>query len=97
MIASVSYKCIGSEPNDGINTTLYFYPASGYDIVDIIVKGKSKNVTIDETTAEVIVDELLVRGDVVTCIYKTLPRTDTSPTQSTIDFEEPDFELADFT
>lgn len=96
MIASVSYKCIGSEVNDGINTEVYFHPASGFKIIDTIVKGRSKSLTVDETKGFVLVDELLQRGDVVTVLFKFLPKTSTAPAQTTVDFEEPDFEPLDF-
>lgn len=98
MIDSVSYKCIGSEVNDGINTELYFHPASGFKIIDTIVNGKSKPLTVDETKGFVLVDELLGRGDVVTVIYKTLPRTSTGtqPPTNMVDFFEPDFEPSDY-
>lgn len=96
MIASVSYKCIGSEVNDGINTEIYFPPASGLEIIDTLVNGKSRVLGTDETMGFVLVDELLQRGDVVTIIYKTLPRTNTTPSGTTVDFEEPDFDMSDF-
>lgn len=98
MIASVQYTCIGSEVNDGINTEIYFHPASGLKIIDTIVKGKSKDLTIDETTGFVLVNELLERGDLVQVIYKTLPRNASVSTGgSMVDFTDGDFETSDFT
>jgi hypothetical protein len=94
MIKSIQYACIGSEVNDGINTEIYFHGASGYKIIDTIVKGKSKSLTMDESTGLILVDELLVRGDVVTCIYKTLPRN--VGNTSMVDFSFSDF-TSDFT
>jgi hypothetical protein len=74
MIKSASYTCIGSEVNDGINTEVYFPCASGLKIIDTIVNGKSRRLTVKEETGFVLVDELLGRGEVVTIIYKVIPR-----------------------
>jgi hypothetical protein len=98
VIAAIQYTCIGSEVNDGINTEIYFHGASGYKIIDTIVKGRSKNLTMDETTGYVLVDELLVRGDTVVCLYKTLPRNASVVVGgSMVDFTDGDFESNDFT
>jgi hypothetical protein len=91
MIAAIKYKCIGSEVNDGINTEVYFHGASGYQIIDTIVKGVSKRLTVDENTGLVLVDEVLVRGDEVLCIYKTLPRFATDREFSPINFDSSEF------
>jgi hypothetical protein len=98
VIKSIQYTCIGSEVNDGINTELYFPPASGMVIIDTLVHGKSLPLDVDNTTGFVLVNEVLERGDLVQIIYKTLPRNSSVSTGgSLVDFIDEDFESADFT
>ena len=93
MIAKVQYTCIGSEVITGGNTEIYFHPASGLKIIDTIVKGYSKPLTVDEETGLVTVDEVLVKGDTVVVLYKTLPRFGAA---ALTDFDLADFESTDF-
>lgn len=75
MIASVTYKVSGNEPVEAGQRIIYFYPAAGYPIIDIIVNGLSDRlVTINENYGKVS-KAGFIKGDVVTCIYKTLPRS----------------------
>ena len=90
MIACVHYTCIGSEVNDGINTELYFPPASGHIIIDVIVKGTSRRILVNNNLGFIVVNDLLVRGDLVQIIYKTLPRFVGAVTDT------PDFDYGDF-
>jgi RNase P/RNase MRP subunit POP5 len=98
VIANATYRCIGSEPKDAGMTDIYIHPASGLKIIDIIVNGVSKrlgDLTIDENFGLVVIDEELERGDVVQCIYKTLPRfTVALPTMS--EFDPLDFAEGEF-
>lgn len=98
MIKSIQYTCIGSEVNDGINTELYFTAASGMVIIDTLVKGKSKQLNVDNTTGFFLVNEVLYRGDLVQIIYKTLPRNEAASSGGTslLDFIDEDFEATDF-
>lgn len=67
MMAAYQYVATGNETNDGINTEVYMPP--GYAILDVLVKGKSKNTTNTVSTGQVLVYELLDKGDVVTILY----------------------------
>lgn len=100
MISTVTYQLIGSETVTAGETEVYFHPASGLEIIDIIINGVSQDfseLTIDETYGK-IAKAGLVAGDWISCTYKTLPRVAVSvtPTPTMVDFSETDFESADF-
>jgi hypothetical protein len=99
MIATVRHIITGNEPIELGETVVYFYPASGYKIIDVIINGLSMDfsaLTIDEETGKVAGAGLSI-GDWMACTYKTLPRNNIQAAATMVDFSETDFENADFT
>lgn len=96
MIASVTYKVLGSEPVVAGEREVYFHAASGLKIIDIIINGVSQDfsaLTIDEEYGKV-AKAGLVAGDWVRCTYKTIPRfiIPSPPDFSSLDFSS-DFKI----
>ena len=98
MIASVTYQVLGSEPVVAGEREVYFHPASGMKIIDVIINGVSQDfsvLSIDEEYGKV-AKAGLIAGDWVSCTYKTLPRYAGVVSASMVDFSETDFEVEDF-
>ena len=95
MIAKVQHISIGNEVMDGVDTIIDCYPASGYVMIDVIVKGYSKNfniVSVDNTYGRVVIpNTTLVKGDCVTFIYKQNPAFNETREFSAADFLSTEF------
>lgn len=94
MIAVNHYRVTGNEDKTLTETILYNHASSGYEMIDVIVNGYSKNfsiVTVDNTYGKVTVPELLERNDHVVFICKTLPRFATDREFSPINFDSSEF------
>jgi hypothetical protein len=106
MIAAITYTCTGSEPLDvwGMiddvqvdGTLVMINAASGYEIIDVRLNGYSQDyqdLLVDETKGRIVFSPVLVKGDVVEALYKTLPRYGTLTTM--VDFDPADFTSGDF-
>ena len=98
MIASVTHHIRGNEPFEAGETLIYFHPASGLEIIDVIINGVSQDysaITVDENTGKIGTSQTLNRNDWVQVTYKTLPRVTSSVTM--VDFVEGYFQTSDFT
>jgi hypothetical protein len=76
MIATVTYQVLGSEPVIGGQREVYFHAASGMQIIDVIINGVSQDfaaLNIEQEYGKV-AKAGLVKGDWVSCTYKTLPK-----------------------
>lgn len=77
MLAITQISILGSEKKVGTSTYINHARSSGWEIVDVIVNGYSKNfdvVTIDNYTGLIIVPQILNRGDLVQVLFKMIPK-----------------------
>ena len=91
MLAITQISIIGSETKVSGSTYINHARSSGWEIIDVIVNGYSKNfdiVTVDNYTGLIIVPQILERGDLVQVLYKMIPKIGTGylPEFSSLDF-----------
>lgn len=91
MLAITQISIIGSEKKLLGNTYINHARSSGWEIIDVIVNGYSKNfdlITVDNYTGLIMIQEELERGDLVQVLYKMIPKIGTGylPEFSSLDF-----------
>jgi len=95
MIATVTYTVTGNEPVIAGQREVYFHPASGMKIIDVIINGVSQDfsaLSIEEEYGKV-AKAGLAKGDWMSATFKRLP-VYLKPVLSEFssDFSEIDFE-----
>lgn len=77
MLAITQISILGSEKKVLGSTYLNHARSSGWEVIDVIVNGYSKNfdvVSVDNYTGLIIVPEILGRGDLVQVLFKMIPK-----------------------
>lgn len=91
MLGITQITILGSEIKVSGSTYINHARSSGWEIIDVIVNGYSKNftvVSVDNYKGLVVIPEILERGDLVQILFKFIPRIKTAYT--------PEFDKLDF-